>query len=790
MSNKILFLSGLLMTVLLMYAQAQPQRIVTGTITDAETGEPVQSAAVFISGTTVGTTTGRDGKYELKLPGLGSYDVVISHVGYEPVFHKIIADRALSILNVVLKTSEIEEIAITAKAKKVAPREQDIRLFWSTLLGKSPTKNLYPRTKNKNISFLYNSETNILKVSSHEPIEIVNLETGYRINYTLLHFEHDFNIGQSFWKGMYMFTELKTLSRKRKNEWIANRISVYNSSKTRFIRSLYNGTLWEDGFMLYYQGSYIEEFGERKILPYYLDTDNDVNPFFENSDVLFTNGNGKFLYIPTDTALMLICFGRQITREDKNLIKEAENSHLQSFHERDVCRHWRNVGLFRNYISTVDPIQIFSDGTYSDAIHMRTCYSRISGLNMYLPLEYGLRNETVLNKNSTIDDVSFEDVMTSVYDMDGMMLEHSPEKIYLSTDRSMYAAGDTVWISTWVLNAATLEPTDKSRMLHVELIRPDGTILRHLILETLNGMAFGQIVLPTSIIGDALFRLRAYTRWSLNFDESYRFERQIPIMQFRDDVWQGPTITEREGFEWVQRANGSWIWIRKSDSPENVDNNEQQNEILPPLDLQFLPESGRWITGLPSRMAFKAIAEDGLGVNIEGEIFNDLNEKVADFQSMHNGMGTVFLAPQPGRSYHAHLFSGHTVDLPPPDTTGIVMTIQHSNNDTITLQLYFSLDIIQRGEPFYLAVCSRGAHIDAFEVTPLRTRMTMQLLTDDFQTGIARFTLLTKDGIPCNERLVFVDKDDKIKLQFSSSKESNAINLKLQANDAFGNPLH
>ena len=757
---KILLIGILLLKLCLTAFSQQPQRIVTGTITDAETGEPVQSAAVFIANTTVGTTTDMRGNYRLPLPGGGNYEMVFSHVGYEAVFHQINAQRALTVVNVKLNLNELDDIVITAERNY---RNADVILFWDRLLGVKPLK--YIEVLNPNdVHFHYNAETQILKVSSNKPIEIINNETGYHIYYTLNTFLHDYKTNITHFRGVPFYRPLVANNNRRQRSWESNRQQIYNVSLTHFVRSLYHNSLHENGFILNY-----------------LAPSNPIKYVTNLSDYVITDtvsGNIIFRSKP-DTLLILTSIGkpvntRELRRQKERLSVVRPNSVIQT------------VGSDNN-----QDVIIFSDGTYLGPLWFGQYRSAnmFTNLRMMLPIEYGMpkNNDYTAEYVANIEQRHFTNENN-----ENKFIEYS-EKIYLTTDRSMYAAGDTVWISAWVLNAATLEPTDKSRMLHVELIRPDGTILRHLVLETIDGLTFGQLVLPKNVANDALFRLRAYTRWSLNFDESYRFEKNIPIVQFRDNVWQGPKISETDRWEWIQLMNGRWAWQWKTgeqSDEEEVKTRVPEDMKTPSLDLQFLPESGRWITGLPSRMAFKAVAEDGLGVNIEGEIFNDLDEKVADFQSMHNGMGSVFLVPQSGRSYHARLFSGHTVDLPTPDTTGIVMTIQHANNDTLTLQLYFSPDIVQRGEPYYLAVCSRGAHIDAFEVTPLRTRITMQLLADDFQTGIARFTLLTKDGIPCNERLVFIDKDDQIKLQFYSSKESNAINLQLQANDAFGNPLH
>jgi hypothetical protein len=123
------------------------------------------------------------------------------------------------------------------------------------------------------------------------------------------------------------------------------------------------------------------------------------------------------------------------------------------------------------------------------------------------------------------------------------------------------------------------------------------------------------------------------------------------------------------------------------------------------------------------------------------------------------------LLRNPARRYHARLFSGHTVDLPLPDTAGIVMTVQPVRDDSLAMQLYFPPETVRRGESFHLVAQSRGVYAAAWEITATRPRIAMRLPVDQLQTGIARFTLFTGDGIPCNERLVFVDKEDEIQLK-------------------------
>lgn len=64
-------------------AQAQFGEV-AGRVTDAETGAGVPGASVLVQGTSFGTNTGADGRYDFRIPE-GRYPVQVSFVGYAPV---------------------------------------------------------------------------------------------------------------------------------------------------------------------------------------------------------------------------------------------------------------------------------------------------------------------------------------------------------------------------------------------------------------------------------------------------------------------------------------------------------------------------------------------------------------------------------------------------------------------------------------------------------------------------------------------------------------------------------
>ncbi len=109
--KKIIFLSFLLVTALLQQAMAQT-RTVTGTVTDANTKQPLPGVTVLVQGTNVGTATGADGNYTINVAE-GSNTLEFRYIGYANI------ERAVgnaTTVNVALKldTEQLSEVVVTA----------------------------------------------------------------------------------------------------------------------------------------------------------------------------------------------------------------------------------------------------------------------------------------------------------------------------------------------------------------------------------------------------------------------------------------------------------------------------------------------------------------------------------------------------------------------------------------------------------------------------------------------------------------------------------------------------
>jgi len=241
--KKILFLS----LCFISFTLSAQDRYISGRITDANDGETIIGASVFLDNTTIGITTDMDGRYRLRIPVEGSYRLTVSHVGYQSVFKEIEPGRTSLIFDTALNTVELEELTVSAGVRF---RRTDINLFWNKILGKNSSRKTIQATNPETVYYYYNPKTRILKVTCREPLQIINYEMGYQIQCVLENFTHDYNTEITDWRSQCIFTELEPENQIQKNNWEKKRQEVYHVSLTKFIKSLYNNSLQEDGFVL------------------------------------------------------------------------------------------------------------------------------------------------------------------------------------------------------------------------------------------------------------------------------------------------------------------------------------------------------------------------------------------------------------------------------------------------------------------------------------------------------------------------------------------------------------
>ena len=62
----------------------QGQTVVTGTVTDATSNQPIPGANILVVGQTVGTSTDFDGNFRLEVNQAPPFQITISILGFQP----------------------------------------------------------------------------------------------------------------------------------------------------------------------------------------------------------------------------------------------------------------------------------------------------------------------------------------------------------------------------------------------------------------------------------------------------------------------------------------------------------------------------------------------------------------------------------------------------------------------------------------------------------------------------------------------------------------------------------
>ena len=226
---------------------------ISGTVHDEE-GMPLQSANVFLDGTTIGVSTDIDGNYKLEPISPGLYNLVISHVGYENGVYQIAEyNGGARIQNHAMQVdlAQLEEVEVISNRIKNTDIswQRFYNIFSQELIGQSENARNCIIENPEVLKFSFDEETETLKAFAEEALQIRNEVLGYRISYFL----ESFVMQQSNlrFRGKIRFFNLEPSNKRESRSWKKNRRGNYLGSFNHFRKSLLEGELRKEGFRVY-----------------------------------------------------------------------------------------------------------------------------------------------------------------------------------------------------------------------------------------------------------------------------------------------------------------------------------------------------------------------------------------------------------------------------------------------------------------------------------------------------------------------------------------------------------
>lgn len=252
-------------------------QVITGSVLDQETKEPIDFASVYFSGTFVGTTTDEHGNFEMDISKYASRPLSISAVGYSSASISEFVPGEKHQVELRRQLYDIGEVTVSTKslAKR---RKANMRIFRNEFIGLSVNARKCNILNEEVISFNYGSDKDILKAIAKAPIIIQNLSLGYIINYHLERFEYNRKTKTMLFTGTIVFKSDLTDDEESKQLYERRRANAYIGSCQHFFRALWANLLVESEFFVStsrsqaqvsYADFVYEDFQGRKFLRYH-----------------------------------------------------------------------------------------------------------------------------------------------------------------------------------------------------------------------------------------------------------------------------------------------------------------------------------------------------------------------------------------------------------------------------------------------------------------------------------------------------------------------------------------
>ena len=147
---------------------------------------------------------------------------------------------------------------------------------------------------------------------------------------------------------------------------------------------------------------------------------------------------------------------------------------------------------------------------------------------------------TLLFSNVNSETTSNEELMKFAGNIHQFNSIFPQEKVYLQFDNTSYYTGETIWFKAFVVSASTLERAE-SKVLYVDLLSPDGVLLKRQKLKIIAGQADGSFPLIDGSTAQArdlrgvlgypsgFYEIRAYTNFMQNFGSEAIFSRVLAV---------------------------------------------------------------------------------------------------------------------------------------------------------------------------------------------------------------------------------------------------------------------
>ena len=322
------------------------------------------------------------------------------------------------------------------------------------------------------------------------------------------------------------------------------------------------------------------------------------------------------------------------------------------------------------------------------------------------------------------------------------------EDVVLQLGHSQAENGN-IFFKGYVLTGPTKSRFSLSKVLHVELVSQEGTVLKKQFHNITQGTASGLMTLPKKI-EEGTYYLRAYTQWMQNYGQTFYTEKVVHI---------GNPIDKKD------------------------ENRED-------LDVRFFPEGGVFLSGFENRMVIQIPNIENDNNDYVGSILDSKDNMVARVTKVGPAFGNVLFTPVKNQSYKLKLNNGEVYSLPTPEAQGLLLHANNLDADTVRVRALSSVKGIEKA----VKLIGETEGINYFE-RDLRFNnnnlLDVKISKKDFPRGVLNLKLTTGSGEELAVRPIWIDgKRLTIEVTALNERTTNGEQaLKVKVTDGDNKPV-
>lgn len=731
MKFKIVFIS----LFILLACKLSGQTTVTGVVSDS-LNNPIASASVYLSKTTVGTLTDSKGFYSLTIPQQGVYEMIISCIGYQSDSRFISADGKIQTICIKLPVNlvRLNEVKIRSKDEyRLKNYTQFIKLFIGETTNAQNCKIKNP----EDLHFYRDDKNKTLNGFSVRPLRIENRALGYLINYDLNDFSYNLETGFLRFKGDHFFQPLTGAPRDIKR-WEHNRLSAYYGSRMHLFRAIFSDSLIHENFEIF------ESKADSVTNEFLI-----IKPIEENSLRLSKTSNYMTIFYNTP------------------LVIDYTDNHPELSTALTGFTPWK----VRSTIVFSDFINVYRNGYYDNPYSI-TWGGAMADERIADMLPYDFMPHAIAR--SDLDSALFVSPIEKY--LVSQQKYRSSDQLFVHTDRNRYAPGDTIHFQAYIRNRYTGIFESNSVAFYAILFNDRQKMIDSSRFRIDKYTSSGWLKIP-STAETGKYRLVAFTGNMQNFDPADAFQLDLSVRSVISD-----TIGSQPRLQIITESDSTTQSVKKILNVPFEDQN---------FELRFLPESGTFVEGLVQRVGFNATDFKGEPVYIEGLLKDSKGAILDTIKSGTYGPGQFFCTPYPGMFVELIKGSGNEKirPLPAPVKTGITLSVKPVNERS------FAIEIQSTGYSGDTVTVSgvMNTNIVFTEEVKLNQKQRIVVETDQLPSGLVQITLFNNNLRPLAERMFYVNADKHLKFDIKTERDSygqeQETELVIAVTDGLGDPV-